>query len=88
MNNSSLHFVPNSVKNYVEKIKNLAENNGVNAVIFHILKFCDIVGHHRHEIKELLSKHGIKTLNLERDYSNSMHGQLKTRIEAFLEMLD
>jgi benzoyl-CoA reductase/2-hydroxyglutaryl-CoA dehydratase subunit BcrC/BadD/HgdB len=41
-----------------------------------------------HFIREFLSKeHGIPMLHIETDYSASDTGQLKTRIEAFLEML-
>ena len=38
--------------------------------------------------KEKLQKKGLQVLNLERDYSRANRGQLSTRIEAFLEMIN
>jgi len=37
--------------------------------------------------KNGLQEKGIQVLNLERDYSRAIRGQLTTRIEAFLEMI-
>jgi benzoyl-CoA reductase/2-hydroxyglutaryl-CoA dehydratase subunit BcrC/BadD/HgdB len=88
-NNISLHCTneKDALGEYIENIEKLAKKSNTNAVINHMIKFCDITGHHRHEIKERLVKKGFHVLNLERDYSRSMKGQLKTRIEAFIEMI-
>lgn len=87
-NIDSPHCAPNYVANYVRKIVQICEKTQTKAVINHILKFCDLIGHHRQEIKDRLNNAGIQVLNLERDYSKSMSGQLRTRIEAFMEMID
>jgi benzoyl-CoA reductase/2-hydroxyglutaryl-CoA dehydratase subunit BcrC/BadD/HgdB len=87
VNNVSLRCAPNSSTNYVDLIKKSAQKYDVNAIIYHIIKFCDITGHHRTHIKDLISKSGLQCLTLERDYSASMSGQIRTRIEAFFEML-
>ena len=78
---------PNYLDSYIRKIVQISQKTQSTAVINHILKFCDIIGHHRQEIKDKLNKRGIQVLNLERDYSRSITGQLRTRVEAFLEMI-
>jgi len=72
---------------FADSIARVCKEAGTNAVINHIIKFCDLTGHHRQLIKDLLQKRGLQVLNLERDYSNKTIGQLKTRIEAFLEII-
>lgn len=64
-----------------------AQQHKVKGIINHILKFCDITGHHRQYVKQQLTKMGLPVLNLERDYSTGMRGQIRTRIEAFIEMI-
>lgn len=86
-NQISLHNAPNSPENYVDFLYNITQKIKVNAIIYHILKFCDITGHHRVYIKDMLIQKGLQCLTLERDYSASMSGQIRTRIEAFFEML-
>lgn len=83
----SLHCSPNSLSSYQDYLVELAQKNNATGIIYHILKFCDIVGHHRQEMKDNITKRGIPILILERDYSKSISGQLRTRIEAFLEMV-
>lgn len=87
--NSSPHVSAenNQVKALVDDIYNIAQKYKIKGIINHILKFCDITGHHRQYFKTALSRRGIPVLNLERDYSSGMRGQLRTRIEAFIEMI-
>ncbi|MGB4269335.1 MAG: 2-hydroxyacyl-CoA dehydratase family protein, partial [Spirochaetota bacterium] len=40
-----------------------------------------------HDVEKSLEKDGIPTLRIETDYGQEDAGQLKTRIEAFVEML-
>jgi len=85
---ASLHFSAEnqSLNPYINFIEKKGKDLHTTAVINHILKFCDLVGHHRLEFKSMLNERGLSVLNLERDYSRSMRGQLTTRIEAFIEM--
>ncbi len=39
------------------------------------------------KLASMLSKKNIPTLNIETDYSMEDVGQLKTRVEAFIEMI-
>jgi len=86
------HCVPNFLENRVEQTlddishyeKKLGKKPGV---INHIIKFCDHISLFQTDLKAKLQENGIQVLNLERDYSRAMRGQLSTRIEAFLEMM-
>ncbi|MFX1339970.1 MAG: 2-hydroxyacyl-CoA dehydratase subunit D [Promethearchaeota archaeon] len=86
------HSVPFYLENkitQIEKIyKNYKQKTGKKlAVINHIIKFCDHISIMSVFLKNRLQEKEIQVLNLERDYSKSIRGQLTTRIEAFLEMI-
>ena len=51
------------------------------------LKFCGLYDIEKKSVSEALKKEGIPVLSLETDYEDSDAGQLRTRIEAFVEML-
>lgn len=70
-----------------EHIIRLVKEKNAQGVIFLLLKFCDPHAFDYPYIKELLEKAGIALMNVEVDDSLPTSGQLKTRLEAFLEML-
>ncbi len=92
-NSNTDHIVPNYINFKISKInsviKDLKENIGISkiGVINHIIKFCDHISLPKEQLKEELQAIDTPVLNLERDYSRASHGQLSTRIEAFLEMI-
>jgi benzoyl-CoA reductase/2-hydroxyglutaryl-CoA dehydratase subunit BcrC/BadD/HgdB len=65
----------------------LAEEYGVDGVVYVYLKFCACYGVSKLEFIERLQGRGIPVLEISSDYSQSDHGQLKTRVEAFIEVL-
>ena len=92
-NKLSDHSIPNFLEykvNQILEINNIyKEKKGQQlGVINHIIKFCDHFSMLSTYFKEILQKKGIQVLNLERDYSRANRGQLSTRIEAFLEMMN
>jgi benzoyl-CoA reductase/2-hydroxyglutaryl-CoA dehydratase subunit BcrC/BadD/HgdB len=92
-NKLSDHSIPNFLEykvNQIEEInKSYKEKKGQDlGVINHIIKFCDHFSMLSTYFKEKLQKKGLQVLNLERDYSRANRGQLSTRIEAFLEMIN
>jgi len=80
-------YEKNPLNNFINSVEVIMKKLEINSIINHIIKFCDLTGHHRQEVKNLLQSKGFQVLNLERDFSNKTIGQLKTRIEAFLEMI-
>ena len=71
----------------LKQIENNIIENKVEGIIFISLKFCDTVLYSFPLLKQKLSQLGIPVLYLEMEYNNFSEGQLKTRIQAFLEML-
>jgi benzoyl-CoA reductase/2-hydroxyglutaryl-CoA dehydratase subunit BcrC/BadD/HgdB len=71
----------------LEKIKNLIKESYVDGVILERIKMCDLWGGETFLLDYELSDLGVPTLILEREYSLSAIGQMKTRVQAFLEML-
>lgn len=57
----------------------------VDGIIYHTIKFCDIYSYDYVEIKNKLN---IPILKVETDYTKQCEGQIKTRVEAFVESLN
>ncbi|MFW9780820.1 MAG: 2-hydroxyacyl-CoA dehydratase subunit D [Candidatus Heimdallarchaeota archaeon] len=73
-----------------ERAKNLmtiSKQSKVNGIIHHSLKFCDTYLYDVPKLKELLMENGLNVLFIESDGTLGSINQLKTRIEAFSEML-
>jgi bzd-type benzoyl-CoA reductase N subunit len=60
---------------------------GVDGVVLYIYKYCDPFGFEVPEIKSYIESMGTPILYLEDEYSMSSIGRLRTRIQAFLEIL-
>ena len=67
----------------VEKVR----QNQADGVIFLFLKFCDPHAFDYPYMKEMLEKQGVPSMLFEIEDQTSSEGQLKTRCEAFMEML-
>ncbi|MDD3717923.1 MAG: 2-hydroxyacyl-CoA dehydratase family protein [Actinomycetota bacterium] len=61
---------------------------GARGVVYASLKFCDAYLYDFPAVQEKLGSEGIPVLRLESDYADGHAGQVLTRVEAFLEMLD
>jgi benzoyl-CoA reductase/2-hydroxyglutaryl-CoA dehydratase subunit BcrC/BadD/HgdB len=59
----------------------------VDGVVLEILKFCDLWGVDSVPLVNALRKEGIPVLKLEREYRLVGEGQLRTRVQAFLESM-
>jgi len=59
----------------------------VDGVVIEIIKFCDLWGVDSMPLVDALRKEGIPVLKLEREYSLSGEGQLRTRVQAFIESM-
>jgi benzoyl-CoA reductase/2-hydroxyglutaryl-CoA dehydratase subunit BcrC/BadD/HgdB len=71
----------------VETAVRLAREYRVDAVVFTYLKFCPCYGLTKNVFFRRFQEEGLPVLELPTDYSQSDLGQLKTRIDAFLEVL-
>jgi benzoyl-CoA reductase subunit C len=58
-----------------------------NGVIFYIVRYCDTCEMEGPDLREYLNEMKLPVLMIEDDYSTSTIGQLRTRVQAFLEMI-
>nr|MDO8085078.1 2-hydroxyacyl-CoA dehydratase family protein [Candidatus Sigynarchaeum springense] len=79
-------FVPAGMDSRLKKATALVKEHNIKGIINHTLKFCDFQAIGRGEFKEQLGNL-VPVLDVERDYSQSGMGGLKTRVEAFLELV-
>lgn len=78
-------FTPNSKR--IDDIKRLIKDYKVNGVILYTLTFCQPYEIEVMHIQNILKKENVPVLAITTDYSSEDVGQLKTRIDAFLEMI-
>ena len=79
-------FTPNQSR--VEHIIDMVEKYNADGVIHYGLQFCQPYLMEAISVEKILEAKGIPTLRIETDYTNEDIGQLKTRIEAFIELLE
>ncbi len=65
----------------------LAEEYRVDAVIYKYMKFCQCYGMTRNAYVQAFQEKGIPLLEISGDYSFGDIGQIRTRLEAFLEVV-
>ncbi|WP_027367962.1 double-cubane-cluster-containing anaerobic reductase [Desulfocurvibacter africanus] len=78
-------FTPNTER--LDNIVQLAKESKADGVIHYGLLFCQPYAHEFFKVDKALKDAGIPMLSIETDYSMEDVGQLKTRVEAFVEML-
>jgi len=71
----------------VDFTAHLAQEYKVDGVVFQYMKFCPCFGIVKREFIHRFQKLNIPVLEIASDYSTGDEGQLKTRIEAFVEVL-
>ncbi|MCG9967384.1 2-hydroxyacyl-CoA dehydratase family protein [Pelotomaculum terephthalicicum JT] len=78
-------FTPNQGR--MEKLVSLAKEYKADGIIHCSLAFCDPYMIEANRVEKVLKEQGIPLLKVETDYGQEDSGQLKTRVEAFLEMI-
>lgn len=71
----------------IDDIVRLAREYHVDGVIDANLKFCTLYDTEKSAVAKALEAEGVPCLGLETDYTDNDAEQLRTRIEAFVEML-
>ncbi len=79
-------FTPNNAR--IDDIMRLCKEYDVDGVIDVNLKFCNLYDTEGFLVERTLKEAGIPVLGIETDYTDSDVQQLRTRIGAFIEMLD
>ncbi|MFW5629203.1 MAG: double-cubane-cluster-containing anaerobic reductase [Acetivibrio ethanolgignens] len=78
-------FTPNTGR--IDDILRMAKEYQVDGVIDVNLKFCCLYDTEGYTVEKALKEAGIPVLGIETDYTDTDEQQLRTRIEAFVEML-
>ncbi len=78
-------FTPNIGR--MDKLLQLVEEYKADGVIHCALSFCDPYTVESNRVEKTLKEHNIPMLKLETGYDQEDAGQLKTRVEAFVEMI-
>lgn len=71
-----------------KRLLEIIKERKIDGVIFYTLKFCDTSLFQLPLLREKMKLMGIPSLYLEGDFSSNVSGQLKTRIQAFMEALE
>ena len=78
-------FTPNDER--IEDILTLARDWAVDGVVHYNLQFCHTFANEAVKVEKALAERDIPLLRIETDYSDEDMGQLRTRVDAFLEMI-
>ena len=78
-------FTPNTPR--IDKILKMYKDRKADGVIYYTLSFCHTYNVESFLVTEALEAAGIPCLVIESDYSPEDAGQIKTRVEAFLESI-
>jgi benzoyl-CoA reductase/2-hydroxyglutaryl-CoA dehydratase subunit BcrC/BadD/HgdB len=78
-------FTPNTPR--IDKILKMYKDRCADGVIYYTLSFCHTYNVESHLVTEALETAEIPCLVIESDYSPEDAGQIKTRVEAFLESI-
>jgi benzoyl-CoA reductase subunit C len=82
---SALVHGPGDRAQYV--LKRVREN-GLKGVVFIRLKFCDPLVYDYPDMKKALDREGVPSILIETDLQGPLTGQIKTRLQAFSEILE
>ena len=72
----------------LEHLLNLVDKYHVDGIIFIKMKFCDLYAFDGFMFNEALKEIDVPILELEREYHQCSSGQMQTRIQAFMEMIE
>jgi benzoyl-CoA reductase/2-hydroxyglutaryl-CoA dehydratase subunit BcrC/BadD/HgdB len=71
----------------IDKLQTLVKDYKISGVIYHVIRGCHLYAMEYMRLKRLFDKENIPIYYLDTEYSREDSGQMKTRIEAFIEML-
>jgi len=78
-------FTPNTSR--IDDIIRLYKDYAADGVVYYTLPFCTTYAAEFKAVKDALAKENIPVINIESDYGLEDAGQIKTRLEAFFEMI-
>jgi predicted CoA-substrate-specific enzyme activase len=76
------------IEELIEFTGELADEYQVDGIVYAYLKFCPSYGMTKNRFVKHFQKKNVPVLEIPKDFSQSDMGQLKTRVEAFVEVLN
>ncbi len=71
----------------LKRLKEMIGNYKAQGVIYHTLRYCDPYTFKAKETKDILAAEGIPLLEIHTEYAGSDYEAIRTRVEAFVEMI-
>ncbi|MFQ5903300.1 MAG: 2-hydroxyacyl-CoA dehydratase subunit D [Candidatus Binatia bacterium] len=71
-----------------EHLKQLIQEWRIDGVVYYTLRFCDAYSFKVEADRHWLEEMGISLLHINSEYSSINQGQIRTRLEAFMELLE
>jgi len=78
----------NRLDERLDFLKDMIADHKVDGVIYQIIRYCQVWGGQLLAVRDELNKAGVPFMYLDREYALGGTGQLKTRIQAFLETIE
>jgi benzoyl-CoA reductase/2-hydroxyglutaryl-CoA dehydratase subunit BcrC/BadD/HgdB len=72
----------------IDRIIELSSLYKVHGIIYHILRLCTLMDFEYNKTSEVLKSRNVPLLKIETEYGQEDIGQIKTRVEAFIEMIE
>jgi benzoyl-CoA reductase/2-hydroxyglutaryl-CoA dehydratase subunit BcrC/BadD/HgdB len=72
----------------IDRLLELVNQYQADGVVYHILRLCQVFDFEYTKVSRVFEKKKIPMIKIETEYSEEDAGQIKTRIEAFIEMLE
>jgi bzd-type benzoyl-CoA reductase N subunit len=88
INRPSCASMGDRVAERTDYVKRMVEEFNVEGVIYQRMRYCDLWGGQILHLRQSLEEANIPLLELEREYIVGAAGQLKTRVQAFLERIE
>lgn len=70
------------------RVMDMVKEWKVDGVVSEIVRYCVPYAHDQPFLREILEEHGIPVLELDVEYGMGGIGQVRTRVQAFIEMLE
>jgi len=83
--NSCACFTPNRAR--IERLRQFVDQFRASGVLYHVLMGCYIYSIEARHVEKSLLERGTPMLTIETDYSTEDVEQIRTRVEAFVEMI-
>jgi len=71
----------------IDNLLQMVKDFKIDGVIYHQLRLCQLYDLEFYKVKQILNRENIPLLRIQTDYSQEDIEQIKTRVEAFLEMI-